>query len=61
MAFRRDKIQLRIQFYGSRHWRNVGDVWEDRRREHVTAAKTSGHGVICCLRMFLAGTNNTSV
>jgi hypothetical protein len=61
MAFRRHKIQLRIQFYSCRHRRNVGDVWEDRWKEHITAAKTSGHGVICCLRMFLAGTNNTSV
>jgi hypothetical protein len=32
-----------------------GHAWEDRWEEHITAVRTSGCGVICCLKKFLAG------
>jgi len=34
-----------------------GHVWVDRWKEHITALRTSGHGVICCLEAFLAETD----
>ena len=38
-----------------------GACGEDTWKEHTTAARTSGHGVICCLKKFLAGTTNITV
>jgi hypothetical protein len=43
LSFRRHKIQ-----FGT-HWGNVGGyVCEERWKEHITAARTRGHVVICC-------------
>jgi len=45
----------KIQFRTLGKWRE--HVWEDRWREHITAMRTGGHGLLLCFKEFLVWTN----